>query len=51
METLVLSLPPKELNRLGFRPYERFRPGVLDGARGSGAKGKLHLERIHGAVV
>jgi hypothetical protein len=46
METLASSLPPAELDRIGSRLYERFRPEVPDGARGWGAKGELRLERI-----
>jgi hypothetical protein len=33
------SLPPEELNRVGFRLYERFWPEVPEGAQGWGAKG------------
>jgi hypothetical protein len=50
METLAVSLPPKELYRVRFRLYERFRPDVPDGARGSGAKGELRLECIRDAM-
>jgi hypothetical protein len=46
METLAASLPPDELNRVGFRLYEQFRPDVPQGAEGWGAKGELRLERI-----
>ena len=46
MERLAASLPPEELNRVGFRLYERFRPEVPEGAQGWGAKGELRLERI-----
>jgi len=46
METLAVSLPPEELNRVGFRLYEAFRPAVAQGAEGWGAKGALHIERI-----
>ncbi len=49
MEGLAASLPPEELNRVGFRPYERFRPEVPEGAQGWGAKGELRLERIREA--
>jgi hypothetical protein len=37
LERLATSLPPEELNRVGFRRYERFRPSVLDGGQGWGA--------------
>ena len=46
MEGLAASLPPEELNRVGFRLYEQFRPDVPQGAEGWGAKGELWLERI-----
>jgi len=46
MEGLAATLPPEELNRGGFRLYERFRPDVPLGAEGWGAKGELRLERI-----
>jgi hypothetical protein len=50
MEALAASLPPEELNRVGFRLYGRFRPDVPEGAEGWGAKGELKVERIVGAV-
>lgn len=46
MEVLAASLPPEELNRIGFRLYERFRPEVPEGTQGWGAKGELRVERI-----
>lgn len=46
MEALADMLPPEELNRVGFRLYERFRPDVSSGATGWGAKGELRLERV-----
>ena len=49
MEMLAASLPPEELNRVGFRLYERFRPEVPTGAEGWGAKGELRIERIRSA--
>jgi hypothetical protein len=49
MEALATSLPPEELNRVGFRLYERFRPEVPEGPKGWGAKGELRFERIQGA--
>jgi hypothetical protein len=33
MEALAALLPPDELNRIGFRLYERFRPEVPEGAQ------------------
>ena len=50
MEHLAASLPLEELNRVGFRLYERFRPEVPEGARGWGAKGTLDLTRIERAL-
>jgi hypothetical protein len=50
MEALAASLPPEELNRVGFRLHERFRPDVPEGAQGWGAKGELRVERIVGAA-
>lgn len=49
MEALADSLPPEELNRTGFRLYERFRPEVPAGAAGWGKKGTLDLKQIEGA--
>ena len=49
MEALAASLPPEELNRVGFRLYERFRPEVPAGAAGWGKKGILDLKPIEGA--
>jgi hypothetical protein len=50
MDALAASLPPEEINRVGFRLYERFRPDVPEGAQGWGAKGELRVERIVGAA-
>lgn len=49
MEQLADSLLPDELNRTGFRLYERFRPEVPAGAKGWGAKGVLDLKQIENA--
>jgi hypothetical protein len=46
MEALADSVAPQELNRTGFRLYERFRPEVPPGTKGWGAKGVLDLGRI-----
>lgn len=51
MEALAASLPPEELNRVGFRLYERFRPDVPKGAQGWGAKGELRIARITDLAV
>lgn len=50
MEDLAGSVDPDELNRVGFRLYERFRPEVEPGAKGWGAKGVLDLEKLRRAV-
>jgi hypothetical protein len=49
MEDLAASMQPDELNRVGFRLYEHFRPDVPAGAKGWGAKGVLDLNRIRSA--
>jgi hypothetical protein len=50
MRALAATLPPEELNRVGFRLYEAFRPEVPEGVGGWGAKGLLHLDRIRDAA-
>jgi hypothetical protein len=45
-ERLAASLLPEELERVGFRLYERFRPEVPEGVEGWGAKAELRIERI-----
>ena len=50
MEALAASLPPEELNRVGFRLYEQFRPDEPEGVQGWGAKGELLVERIAGTA-
>jgi hypothetical protein len=39
-----------EINRVGFKLYERFRPDVPPGAEGWGAKGVLEISRIAGTI-
>ncbi|MGG5822926.1 hypothetical protein [Falsiroseomonas sp. HW251] len=51
MEKLAKTLPPDELNRVSFKLYEAFRPQVPEGAKGWGAKGELHLDRIRQASI
>ena len=51
MEALASSLPPDELNRTGFRLYERFRPEVPEGVEGWGAKAVLDIGRIRRATA
>ena len=50
MERLAAGLDKDELNRVGFRLYEGFRPEVPEGVTGWGAKGALRLDRIRGAA-
>jgi len=49
MEDLASSIEAEELNRVGFRLYEHFRPEVPAGAKGWGAKGVLDLGKIRAA--
>jgi hypothetical protein len=49
MQALAVSMPPDELNRIGFRLYEEFRPQVPEGVKGWGAKGALDPDRIRAA--
>ena len=49
MEDLAARHQPEELNQVGFRLYEHFRPEVPPDARGWGAKGVLDLEKIRSA--
>jgi hypothetical protein len=42
--------PPDELNRVGFRLYEQFRPEVPERVKGWGAKGELDLDRVRQAL-
>ncbi|RAI57371.1 hypothetical protein [Roseicella frigidaeris] len=48
MQELAGRYAPEELNRIGFRLYERFRPEVPPDMRGWGAKGALDLGLIRG---
>lgn len=50
MEELAGRFESGELNRVGFRLYERFRPEVPADVRGWGAKGELDLEQIRDAA-
>ncbi|MDJ0386971.1 hypothetical protein QMO56_02500 [Roseomonas sp. E05] len=50
MEALAIQYGPEDLNRIGFRLYEHFRPEVPTDVRGWGAKGELDLERIRTAA-
>jgi hypothetical protein len=42
---------PEELNRIGFRLYETFRPEVPSDVKGWGAKGMLDLAKIRDAAT
>ena len=46
METLAGRYDPRELNRVGFRLYETFRPEVPHGNEGWGAKAVLEIAKI-----
>ena len=50
MEALAALLPPEEVDRIGFRLYERFRPEVPEGVEGWGAKAVLDIGRIRRAA-
>ncbi len=50
MEELAGRFEPGELNRIGFRLYEAFRPEVPTDVRGWGAKGELDLRSIREAA-
>lgn len=49
MEALAARYQPDELNRIGFRLYEAFRPEVPADASGWGAKGMLDLDAVRQA--
>lgn len=46
MLVLAKAFKPDELADKSFRLYEKFRPSILEGVRGWGAKGKLELDQI-----
>ena len=50
MEALAARYEPAELNRIGFRLYEKFRPEIPPGNDGWGAKAALEVEKIPLAV-
>jgi hypothetical protein len=50
MEALAAGIEAQELNRIGFRLYERFRPEVPPDVKGWGAKGDLDLAKISTAA-
>lgn len=49
MEALAGQFASEELNRIGFRLCEQFRPEVPPDVKGWGAKGELHLRKIRDA--
>lgn len=49
MEELASRYDPQELNRVGFRLYEGFRPEVPKDVTGWGAKGELDLDKVRQA--
>jgi hypothetical protein len=50
MDDLAAQYQPEELNRIGFRLYEAFRPEVPPDVKGWGAKGVLDLAKIRDAA-
>jgi hypothetical protein len=50
MAELADRYDPAELNRIGFRLYEEFRPEIPPGSPGWGAKGALEIEKILSAT-
>ena len=50
MEELADRYEPAELNRIGFRLYEKFRPVIPTGTPGWGAKAALEIENILSAT-
>ena len=50
MEELAGRYDPRELNRIGFRLYETFRPEIPPGNEGWGKKAELDIGKILAAV-
>jgi len=50
MDELAGRYEPADLNRIGFRLYERFRPEVPAGKTGWGARGELDIDKILAAT-
>jgi hypothetical protein len=50
MRQLAARYDPTELNRIGFRLYEKFRPDVPPGNEGWAAKAVLDVDKILAAV-
>jgi hypothetical protein len=51
MQVLAAKYDPIELNRIGFKLYERFRPNVPPANEGWGAKAVLDVDKILGATL
>ena len=49
MEKLATKYEPQDVNRVGFRLYEHFRPEVPPDVKGWGAKGLLDIRKIDAA--
>jgi hypothetical protein len=50
MDELASRYEPAELNRIGFRLYEKFRPDVPPGNEGWGKRAVLDVEMIRAAT-
>jgi hypothetical protein len=50
MEELAGRYEPAELNRIGFRLYQHFRPEIPAGNAGWGARGELDIDKIRAAI-
>jgi hypothetical protein len=50
MEELADRYDPAELNRIGFRLYETFRPEIPPGNKGWGARAALEVAKIRAAT-
>lgn len=50
MSGLAATVEPVDLQRRGFRLYERFQPDVSAGESGWGAKGELELAKVRGVA-
>jgi len=50
VDDLASRYEPAELNRIGFRLYEKFRPDVPYGAEGWGKRAVLDMEKIRAAT-
>ena len=46
MEKLAKAYPPKQLEKVAYGLYEKFRPKIPEGTKGWGAKGELDLDYI-----